>query len=116
MGVFAKILPEIEISRNSIVACGGGLPVYNNNMELINSKGISIYLKASINCLFNRLKKEKKSRPLIANKTDKELEIYIKNELQIRVPFYNLARKTILIDDKSTDEISREIYTLISPF
>ena len=105
-----------SISRNSIVACGGGLPVYNNNMELINSKGISIYLKASINCLFNRLKKEKKSRPLIANKTDKELEIYIKNELQIRVPFYNLARKTILIDDKSTDEISREIYTLISPF
>ena len=49
-----------NISQNSIIACGGGLPIHNNNMGLINSKGISIYLKASENCLFNRLKNEKK--------------------------------------------------------
>ena len=104
-----------SISRNSIIACGGGLPIYNNNMGLINSKGISIYLKASVNCLFNRLKKEK-NRPLIANKNNEELEIYIKNELKIRTPFYNLASKTILIDDKSTDEILREIYSLVCTF
>ena len=60
------------ISENSIIACGGGLPIYNNNMQFINSKGISIYLKSSTNYLFNRLKKEKKSRPLINNKTDEE--------------------------------------------
>ena len=33
-----------NINQNSIIACGGGLPIYNNNMGLINSKGISIYL------------------------------------------------------------------------
>ena len=105
-----------SISQNSIIACGGGLPIHNNNMKLINSKGISIYLKASINCLFNRLKKERKSRPLINNKTDKELEVYIKNELQNRGSFYNLSRQTILIDNKSTHEILRDIHSLISPF
>ena len=106
-----------HINQNSIIACGGGLPIHNNNnnnMELINSKGISIYLKASNNCLFNRLKNEKQTRPLITNKTDKELEIYIKNELQKRSPFYNLANHTILVDDKSTDEILREVNSLIS--
>jgi shikimate kinase len=104
------------IKQNSIIACGGGLPIHNNNMELINSKGISIYLKASNNCLFNRLKNEKQSRPLIDKKTDEELEVFIKNELQKRGPFYNLAIHTILVDDKSTDEVLREINAFISTF
>jgi len=103
-----------NINQNSIIACGGGLPIYNNNMGLINSKGISIYLKASNNCLFNRLKNEKHSRPLIENKTDEKLDIYIKNELQSRSPFYNLANHTILVDNKSTNEVLREVNSLIS--
>ena len=105
-----------NITKNSIIACGGGLPIHNNNMGLINSKGISIYLKASNNCLFNRLKNEKQSRPLIENKTDEELEAYIQNEIQNRNPFYILANYTILVDDKSTDEVLREINSLISTF
>ncbi len=105
-----------NISQNSIIACGGGLPIHNNNMGLINSKGISIYLKASNKCLFSRLKKEKKTRPLIDNKTDEELDVYIKNELQKRSPFYSLANHTILVDDKSTDEVLREVNSLISTF
>ena len=104
------------INQNSIIACGGGLPIHNNNMGLINSKGISIYLKASNKCLFSRLKKEKKTRPLIDNKTDEELDVYIKNELQKRSPFYSLANHTILVDDKSTDEVLREVNSLISTF
>ena len=103
-----------NITHNSIIACGGGLPIHNNNMGLINSKGISIYLKASNNCLFNRLKNEKQSRPLIDNKTDKELEVFIQNELKTRSPFYNLANHTIIVDDKSADEVLREVNSLIS--
>tara|TARA_B110000459_G_C16424912_1_gene409160 strand:+ start:140 stop:646 length:507 start_codon:yes stop_codon:yes gene_type:complete len=105
-----------NINENSIVSCGGGLPIHNNNIGLINSKGISIYLKASNNYLFNRLKNEKKNRPLITNKTDKELEVYIKNELQNRSPFYNLANHIISIDNKKTDKVLREINSLFSTF
>jgi len=105
-----------NITQNSIIACGGGLPIHNNNMRLINSKGISIYLKASNNCLLNRLKNEKQNRPLIANKTDEELEVFIKNELKKRGPFYNLANHTIFVDDKSKDEVLREVNAFISPF
>jgi len=104
------------ISQNSIIACGGGIPIHNNNMRLINSKGISIYLKASNIYLLNRLKNEKKNRPLIDNKTDEELEFFINKEIQNRSPFYNLASHTILVDNKSTDELLREVNSLISPF
>jgi len=105
-----------QYNRKGIIACGGGLPIHNNNIELINSKGISIYLKASANYLYNQLKDDKKNRPLIANITNEELKLYIKKELQNRSPFYNLANYSILVDDKSKEKILREINALISPF
>ena len=102
-----------QYNSNGIVACGGGLAIHNNNMELINSKGISFYLKASANCLYNRLRDDKKRRPLIADITNEELKSYIKKELINRSPFYELAQHTILVDSKNKTEILREINALI---
>ena len=106
----------IQLSARAIIACGGGIALHNNNMELINSKGVSIYLKASANFLSNRLKDEKQNRPLIANIPEKEIESYIKKELQNRSPFYALSHHTILVDGKNEDEVLREIHALISSF
>ena len=102
-----------QYNRKGIVACGGGLAIHNNNMELINSKGISIYLKASSNHLYNQLKDDKQDRPLIANITNEELKLHITKELKNRSPFYELARHTILVDGKNIAEILREINALI---
>ncbi|HIG32897.1 MAG TPA: shikimate kinase [Flavobacteriales bacterium] len=102
-----------QYNRKGIVACGGGLAIHNNNMELINSNGISIYLKASANHLYNQLKDNKQSRPLIANITNEELKLYLKKELKNRSSFYELAQHTILVDDKNKAEILREINALI---
>jgi len=103
-----------QYNSKGIVACGGGLAIHNNNMELINIKGISIYLKASANYLYNRLKNDKKNRPLIANITNEELKLYIKKELKNRSPFYELAQHTILVDGKNKAEILREVNALIN--
>ena len=103
-----------QYNSKGIVACGGGLAIHNNNMKLINSKGISIYLKASANHLYNQLKDDKKSRPLITNITNEELKLYIKKELKNRSPFYELAQHTILVDGKNKAEILREVNALIS--
>ncbi len=103
-----------QYNRKGIVACGGGLAIHNNNMGLINRKGISIYLKASSSHLYNQLKDDKKNRPLIANLTNEELELSIKEEVKNRSPFYELAQHTILVDGKNIDEILREINSLIS--
>jgi len=100
-------------NSKGIMACGGGLAIHNNNMELINSKGISIYLKASSNHLYNQLKDDKQDRPLIANITNEELELYIGKELKNRSPFYELAQHTILVDGKNKAEVLREVNALI---
>ena len=102
-----------QCNSKGIMACGGGLAIHNNNMELINSKGISIYLKASSNHLYNQLKDDKQDRPLIANITNEELELYIGKELKNRSPFYELSQHTILVDGKNKAEILREVNALI---
>lgn len=39
-----------------VVACGGGLPCFYNNLELLKSKGIVVYLDAAAEQLFQRIK------------------------------------------------------------
>lgn len=76
---------------NIVVATGGGTPTYKNNMDLMNGQGITIYLKASEAVLFNRLKKGKQHRPIIANLTDDALQQFIKEHLSQRKKHYQKA-------------------------
>ena len=54
-----KYLKEISLLKeNKIISTGGGTPCFQNNFEIINesSNSTSIYLKANIDVLVNRLK------------------------------------------------------------
>lgn len=104
-----------QYNRKGIIDCGGGLAIHNNNMQLIKSKGICIYLKSSSSYLYNQLKCNKKNRPLIADFTNEKLKSYINEELKSRKPIYELAQYTIIIDGKTNTEILREINSLIFP-
>ena len=75
---------------NCLISLGGGTPCFNDNMSLINKKGLSIYLKVSSNSLTNRLHLSKSARPLIANiKNDKlKLKEFIDEMMTEREKFY----------------------------
>lgn len=105
-----------KIKQNEIVACGGGTPIFNNNMEYINKTGISIYLKDSINSLLTKLENTQNKRPLIKKLNRSELKKYIELELIEREKIYKTATYTINIQNKSTQEILREIHPLINSF
>lgn len=78
---------------NTIISLGGGTPCFNNNIELINSIGTTVYLKMNAGLLTNRLYHSKQKRPLIEKfKDDKvQLEKEIHNLLSLREEFYNEA-------------------------
>lgn len=101
----------LESDKNFILSLGGGTPCYANNMDLINKKSTSIYLKASIDELFNRLKKGKSKRPLIKNIENKDLKEFIAKHLFDRRPFYEKAIHTVVVDGKSIKKIVKEIKT-----
>ena len=104
----------LENQQDFILSLGGGTPCYANNIELIlNKNSISIYLKASIQTLSNRLLKNKNLRPLVAFLEDDQVPEFIAKHLFERRFYYEQARKVVVIDQKSVSEIVDEIGTLL---
>ena len=110
----AECLSELLNSKNSFVlSVGGGTPCYGRNMELINSLSQSVFLKASINTLSERLKKGKFSRPLVAKISDEKLPEFIGKHLFERTPFYTLSQNSIQTDGFTIAEIVNEIQRVL---
>jgi len=76
---------------HAVISTGGGTPCYKDNIELINKHGISVYLKTAPEHIFERLKKSRKKRPLIAGLNKKELFEFIKMQIYAREEYYNRA-------------------------
>jgi shikimate kinase len=111
-----EILVELLNSpENLIIGLGGGTPCYANNHELLKGDTIlSIYLKASVETLFERLVSNKNKRPLIANKSEDEMKEFIAKHLFDRSFYYNQAQYKLSIDGKSKDETTQEILALLA--
>ena len=101
-----------QIPKNNIVACGGGLPIYNNNICFIKKSGESIYLKASKDEIFIRLSENLNNRPLIKNKSNNELRNFIGETLKKRERIYKMADYTIETSNLSEEDVLRKINTL----
>ena len=110
--VFTELLNSPEIL---IIGLGGGTPCYANNHELLKEEGvISIYLRASIDTLFDRLSPNKSKRPLIANKNDSEMKEFIAMHLFERSFYYNHAQYKVTVDSKSIDSVVDDIITILA--
>ena len=108
-------LDVLNAKQDAIISTGGGTPCYFNNHELLNSENvISIYLKASIETLYDRLTKGKQKRPLIASLDDNEIKEFIAKHLFDRSFYYNQATHKVTVDNKSIDEIASEIAKLLA--
>ncbi|WP_212113312.1 shikimate kinase [Candidatus Shikimatogenerans silvanidophilus] len=105
-----KILKNfIKNNSNYILSVGGGTPCFFNNMEILNKKTITFYLKATPFSLFKRLVFEKKKRPILSKLNDKELYFFIKKHLKKREKFYNKSKIFINVDKNNIYNISNEI-------
>lgn len=83
---------------NTLIACGGGTAVYENNLEWMNEKGITIYLKAPAKYLLENIKKEPGQRPLIKETNEAELLFFIQQKLKEREVFYAQAKYTLDVE------------------
>jgi shikimate kinase len=81
----------ITENMKALIATGGGTPCFNDNLKLMKSNGKLIYLKMDAEALYNRLFNAKQDRPLIKDKADTEMLLYIENLLKVRETFYGQA-------------------------
>ncbi|MEI6677612.1 MAG: shikimate kinase [Mariniphaga sp.] len=85
-------LLEVAQFENIIVGTGGGAPCFYDNMEVMNSNGVTVYIAPDTEVLAKRLIKSKTERPLIAGKSETELIGFINDALQKRAPFYEKSQ------------------------
>ena len=108
-----KMLHEVGDFEDVIISTGGGTPCFFDNVEYMNHQGQTVYLKAEVDTLYNRLEIGKAKRPLLMNKSGEEMKQFIREQLDKREHFYSQA--TYLFDsnrlesrtqiDKSLEEI-----------
>ncbi len=79
--VETESLRKISEKSNQIISTGGGIVIKDENWEIMRNNGVSVYLKASIETLFNRVK-HKSTRPLlnVENPFEKVKEIFSSRE------------------------------------
>jgi shikimate kinase len=89
----AAALRECKALSNTIIACGGGTPCFDGNMQWMNEHGTTIYLTSTPEEILRRLGKaqQQEQRPLINETSPAELLFFIEKKLKEREPFYSLA-------------------------
>lgn len=87
-----EMLREVATFQNVLISTGGGTPCFFDNMEMMNKHGITVYVKASVEELTARLLASKNVRPLIRDKSPKELKEFITQHLAQRNVYYSKAK------------------------
>jgi shikimate kinase len=96
-----QLLKEVALLSDFVLATGGGTPCFHDNMKLMNSTGVTIYLMLSPETLCKRLKKSKSKRPVLKTFDNEKLEEHIREHLHEREFYYKQAQ--IILDNLSPD-------------
>ncbi|NLE35873.1 MAG: shikimate kinase [Bacteroidales bacterium] len=100
--VEAAILREVVKRHRMVVACGGGMPCYGENLALMKSAGVTVWLKLSPETLVSRLMHSKADRPLLHGAGPAELRSLIVQMLDTRNHWYEQA--DLIIDAEAVGE------------
>lgn len=98
----------------AVIACGGGMPCFHDNIELMLEAGLVVWLNPELSLLSERLWKERWHRPMVAASASRDaLEEKLKSLLAERQPFY--LRADIKIDgNPPQNEFNRVILSALA--
>ncbi len=105
-----NVLKKIASQKDCIVSTGGGIVLDEENMNLMRSTGVIIYLKAPTDILYARLK-DKSDRPLLKGESPKDKLDRIYDH---RAGLYAKADYAIDTVDKIPHDVAREIIQLLT--
>ena len=113
-----QVLSQCVDKSNCVISLGGGTLIDPENVDTVKQSGVLIYLSVRPNSIWERVKKSNK-RPLLQNPdgsllSESEALHLIEQLLTIRQKGYNCADVTIPTDDKSIDNVLRQLHNHIS--
>ncbi|MCD8021506.1 MAG: shikimate kinase [Lachnospiraceae bacterium] len=107
-----RLLENLEQEANTVVSCGGGVPMREENVAAMRRSGKIVYLSARPETIYERVK-DFHTRPLLEGNMNVE---YIERLIAQRLPKYQAAADlTVETDGKSAREICEAIFEEVSP-
>ncbi len=106
-----RVLEElIALQEPLVVATGGGLPLWADNMERMNGCGLTIYIARSAEKIASRLSPYgRQKRPKLRGLNDEELIDFMRRNMAERTPWYEQAALILEGDRFSDDELVEQI-------
>ena len=101
----SKTLQSVSQNSGQIVATGGGIVLRQSNWKVMKEGGVTVYLKASPDVLWSRIKNDT-SRPLLQVEKPSEK---VRELLSFRMPLYEKADMIIETENKSPQNIADDI-------
>ena len=99
---------------NMVISTGGGAPAWQNNMELMNSLGATIYLRRTAQQIASRLSPHgRQKRPKLRGLNDEELVAFMTTNMAEREPFYSKAKYCVDCAERSDAELIDYILQIV---
>lgn len=98
----AEALLKVSTRSRTVIACGGGTPCSEENMTVMNSTGLTVYLRLPAVSLVTRLKRSGTQRPLLKDAGPAELDSRVRNLLAVRSSWYE--RADLILDAETLTE------------
>lgn len=100
------LLADLQEAENTVVSCGGGVPLRARNVELMKKSGKIVLLTAEPKTILQRVSGSH-SRPLLEGRKN---VAYIRKMMEERRPYYERAADLILpTDGKDQEAICQEL-------
>ncbi|UPT65748.1 MAG: shikimate kinase [Sphingobacteriales bacterium JAD_PAG50586_3] len=77
-----------RLNTSFIMACGGGTPYYNSNIDYMNQHGLTVYYTKPIEIIISQLENDTIERPLLTNTKSANLLETLNKTLNKREPYY----------------------------
>ena len=105
-----NVLKEVSRERKFIVACGGGIVIDKENIQLMKKTGLIICLTATPKVIFKRVSGYKHRPKLNVAQPKKQIEFLLK----LRSSYYAQADKTINTSVISVKEVVNRVLKLMA--
>ena len=108
------IIEELAASdEDMVISTGGGVPLWEDNMEVMNQSGVTLYLKRTAEQIASRLSPHgREKRPKLRGLNDEELVAFMRENMAQREPYY--CKATLTID--CTPMSDAELVTMIKEY
>jgi shikimate kinase len=105
----ARVMKRLLKGGPRVVSTGGGAFINDQTRRHIKRGGLSIWLKADLDVLWERVNK-RDTRPLLKTENPKQT---LENLMNARYPIYAEADLTVLSRDVNKDAMAKEVLAAI---